>query len=155
MAKRTEIPIWIKGISQSNQGASFASISNQLDSISSTRIAARDAFRQSNLGPKNIDIVEIHDAFTILEILAYEDIGFIDKGDGRKFIDNNTLHTNVRGGLLGCGHPIGATGIDQTNEIVIQLQGKAGLRQKRDCKNGLVHNMAAAGTSTTIIILQK
>jgi acetyl-CoA C-acetyltransferase len=155
MAKRTEIPIWIKGISQSNQGASFASISNQLDSILSTRIAARDAFQQSNLGPKNIDIMEIHDAFTILEILAYEDIGFVGKGDGRKFLDNSTMHTNVRGGLLGCGHPIGATGIDQTNEIVIQLQGKAGLRQKKDCMNGLVHNMAAAGTSTTVIILQK
>ena len=99
--------------------------------------------------------MEIHDAFTILEILAYEDIGFVGKGDGRKFLDNNTMHTNVRGGLLGCGHPIGATGIDQTNEIVIQLQGKAGLRQKKDCKSGLVHNMAAAGTSTTVIILQK
>lgn len=155
MAKRTEIPIWIKGISQNNQGASFASISNNLDYILSTRIAARDAFQQSNLEPKNIDIVEIHDAFTILELLAYEDIGFTDKGQGRRFIDKNTLYTNVRGGLLGCGHPIGATGIDQTNEIVIQLRGKAGLRQKKGCKSGLVHNMAAAGTSTTIIILQK
>ena len=77
------------------------------------------------------------------------------KGQGRKFIEESTLYTNVRGGLLGCGHPIGATGIDQTNEIVLQLQGKAGLRQKKGCKNGLVHNMAAAGTSTTVIILQK
>jgi acetyl-CoA C-acetyltransferase len=155
MAKRTDLPIWIKGISQNNQGASFASISNHLDSIKSTRIAARDAFQQSNLEPKDIDIVEIHDAFTILELLAYEDIGFVQKGQGRKFIDKNSLYTNVRGGLLGCGHPIGATGIDQTNEIVLQLQGKAGLRQKKGCKSGLVHNMAAAGTSTTVIILQK
>ena len=155
MAKRTEVPIWIKGIAQDNQGASFGSISNELDSILSTRIAARNAFEQSMLGPKNIDIVEIHDAFTILELLAYEDIGFVKKGQGRKFIEENTLYTNVRGGLLGCGHPIGATGIDQTNEIVLQLQGKAGLRQKKGCKSGLVHNMAAAGTSTTVIILQK
>ena len=155
MAKRTEVPIWIKGISQNNQGASFGSISNELDSILSTKIAARDAFQQSNMGPKDIDIVEIHDAFTILELLAYEDIGFVQKGKGRKFLDEKTLYTNVRGGLLGCGHPIGATGIDQTNEIVLQLQGKAGLRQKEGCNNGLVHNMAAAGTSTTILILQK
>jgi acetyl-CoA C-acetyltransferase len=155
MAKRTEVPIWIKAISQDNQGASFGSISNDLDSILSTRIAARDAFEQSMLGPKNIDIVEIHDAFTILELLAYEDIGFVKKGQGRKFIQESAPYTNVRGGLLGCGHPIGATGIDQTNEIVLQLQGKAGLRQKKGCKIGLVHNMAAAGTSTTVIILQK
>ena len=134
---------------------SFGSISNDLNSILSTKIAARDAFQQSNLGPKDIDIVEIHDAFTILELLAYEDIGFVEKGQGRKFIEESTPYTNVRGGLLGCGHPIGATGINQTNEIVLQLQGKAGLRQKKDCKNGLVHNMAAAGTSTTVIILQK
>jgi acetyl-CoA C-acetyltransferase len=155
LAKRTEIPIWIKGISQNNQGASFASISDNLGSIISTRIASRDAFEQSNLGPQNIDIVEIHDAFTILEILAYEDIGFVEKGQGRKFMHESTLYTNVRGGLLGCGHPIGATGIDQTNEIVLQLQGKGGLRQKKGCKSGLVHNMAAAGTSTTVIVLQK
>ena len=155
MAKRTEVPIWIKGISQNNQGASFGSITNDLDSIISTKIAARDAFKQANLDPKNIDIAEIHDAFTILELMAYEDIGFIKKGQGRKLIQENTIYTNVRGGLLGCGHPIGATGIDQTNEIVLQLQGKAGLRQKKGCEYGLVHNMAAAGTSTTVIILKK
>jgi acetyl-CoA C-acetyltransferase len=154
-AKRTEVPVWIRGISQNNQGASFGSISNDLDSIISTRIAAREAFEQSKLTPKHIDIVEIHDAFTILELLAYEDLGFVEKGQGRKIIKENTLYTNVRGGLLGCGHPIGATGIDQTNEIVLQLQGRAGLRQKEGCKHGLVHNMAAAGTSSTVIILQK
>ena len=154
-AKRTEVPVWIRGISQNNQGASFGSISNDLDSIISTRIAAREAFEQSKLTPKHIDIVEIHDAFTILELLAYEDLGFVEKGQGRKIIKENTLYTNVRGGLLGCGHPIGATGIDQTNEIVLQLQGRAGLRQKEGCKHGLVHNMAAAGTSTTVIILKK
>ena len=155
MAKRTELPIWIKGISQNNQGASFGSVSNDLNSILSTKIAARDAFQQSNLEARNIDIVEIHDAFTILELMAYEDIGFVEKGQGSRFIEDNTLYTNTRGGLLGCGHPIGATGIDQTNEIVLQLQGKAGLRQKKGCNNGLVHNMAAAGTSTTVLILQK
>jgi len=155
MAKRTEVPIWIKGISQNNQGASFGSISNDLNSILSTKLAARIAFQQSNLEPKNIDIIEVHDAFTILELLAYEDMGFVEKGHGRKFIKESPIHTNSRGGLLGCGHPIGATGIDQTNEIVLQLQGKAGLRQEKGCKNGLVHNMAAAGTSTTVIILQK
>lgn len=154
MAKKTQLPVWIKSISQNNQGASFGSISDNLNMILSTRIAARDAFRQANLEPKHVDIVEIHDAFTILEILAYEDLGFVKKGDGRKFLDEHISYTNTRGGLLGCGHPIGATGIDQTNEIVLQLKGIAGKRQKKNCDKGLVHNMAAAGTSSTVIILQ-
>ena len=63
--------------------------------------------------------------------MAYEDIGFVEKGQGRKFKEENTLYTNVRGGLLGCGHPIGATGIDQTNEIVLQLQGSRFKTKKR------------------------
>ena len=88
--------------------------------------------------------------------MAYEDIGFVEKGKGSTFIKQNAIHFNTRGGLLGCGHPIGATGIDQTNEITIQLQEKSPkLRQIKYCKRGLIHNMAAAGTSSTIIILEK
>ena len=60
-----------------------------------------------------------------MELMAYEDIGFIEKGKGTSFIKQDRIHINTRGGLIGCGHPIGATGIDQTNEIVLQLQGKA------------------------------
>lgn len=154
-SKYFDCPIWIKGISQNNQGASFANIASDLRSIRSTIIASKEAFKQSNLKPKDIDIMELHDAFSILELLAYEDIGFVEKGKGAEFITQNSMHINSRGGLLGCGHPIGVTGIDQVGEITIQLQGKAGRRQKKDCKIGLVHNMAAAGTSSTIIILGK
>lgn len=154
LAQRFEQPIWIIGISQNNQGASFASVTNSLDSIMSTKLAAKDAFNQADLSPSDIDIAELHDAFSILEIMAYEDIGFANKGDGKKMIRDNLLSTNTRGGLLGCGHPIGATGIDQTTEITVQLQGLAKQRQINNVKTGLVHNMAAAGTSTTIIILR-
>jgi acetyl-CoA C-acetyltransferase len=154
LANKFETPVWIRGISQNNQGASFASISANLDHIMSTKIASKEAFEQASLSPTDIEIAEIHDAFSILELLAYEDIGFIGKGFGRKVIKNKTLETNTRGGLLGCGHPSGATGIDQTNEITIQLQGLAKERQINNLNTGLVHNMAAAGTSTTIIILQ-
>jgi len=156
LAKRSEIPIWIKGISQYNQGASFANISFDLRSITTTKIASKEAFIQAKLKPSDIDIAELHDAFTILEILACEDIGFIEKGKGSSFINQDRIHINTRGGLLGCGHPIGATGIDQTNEIVLQLQDKApNGRQRKNCLRGLIHNMAAAGTSTTIIIVEK
>ncbi|MDQ6724435.1 MAG: thiolase family protein [Thermoproteota archaeon] len=155
-AKRSEVPIWIKGISQNNQGASFANISFDLRSIASTKIASKEAFNQAEIKPSDIDIAEVHDAFTIMEILAYEDIGFTEKGKGSNFIKQEKIHFNTRGGLLGCGHPIGATGIDQTNEIILQLQEKAPKRrQRKNCSRGLIHNMAAAGTSTTIIILEK
>lgn len=155
-AKRSEIPIWIKGISQNNQGASFANISFDLRSIASTKIASKEAFDQAKLKPSDIDIAELHDAFTIMEILAYEDIGFIEKGKGATFIKQDRIHFNTRVGLIGCGHPIGATGIDQTSEIVLQLQEKAPKgRQRINCSRGLIHNMAAAGTSSTIIIVEK
>jgi acetyl-CoA C-acetyltransferase len=155
-AKRSEIPIWIKGISQNNQGASFSNVSCDLSSIISTKIASKDAFKQAKLKPTDIDIAEVHDAFTIFEIMAYEDIGFVEKGKGSTLIKQDAINFNTRGGLLGCGHPIGATGIDQTNEITIQLQEKSPkLRQIKYCKRGLIHNMAAAGTSSTIIILEK
>ncbi len=154
-AKRCEIPIWIKGISQNNQGASLANISHDMKTILSTRFASREAFEQSGLSPMDIDIAEVHDAFSILEIIAYEDIGFVKKGDGAKFIEQDLIHINTRGGLLGCGHPIGATGVDQTCEIVIQLQARAHERQKKNCKRGLIHNMAAAGTSSSVIILER
>jgi acetyl-CoA C-acetyltransferase len=154
LAVRFEQPIWISGISQNNQGASIASIAGSLDSIISTKIAAKEAFRQADLSPSDIDIAELHDAFSILEIMAYEDIGFVSKGNGKRMSKEYQLSTNLRGGLLGCGHPIGATGIDQTSEIALQLQGLAGQRQVENANIGLVHNMAAAGTSTTIIILR-
>lgn len=155
-AKESEMPVWIKGISQNNQGASFSNISGDLKSIISTKIASREAFKQAKLRPLDINIAEIHDAFTILEMMAYEDIGFVEKGKGSTFINQNTIDTNTRGGLLGCGHPIGVTGIDQTNEITLQLQGKRSKKRKnKNYSRGLVHNMAAAGTSSTIIILEK
>jgi acetyl-CoA C-acetyltransferase len=154
ISSNSDEPIWIKGLAQSNYGASFGSISEDLRSILSTKIASKEAFKKANLRPKDIDIAEIHDAFSILELLAYEDIGFIEKGKGSYFIKENQLPTNTRGGLLGCGHPIGATGIAQTCEIVMQLKNEAFGRQIKNCNRGLVHNMAAAGTSSSVLILE-
>ena len=98
-------------------------------------------------------MVELHDAFTILEILAYEDLHFAKKGEGGKFVNQDAMSINPRGGILGCGHPIGATGVAQTAEIARQLNGKAGLRQVKGCKTGLIQNLGVAGTSATVLIL--
>jgi acetyl-CoA C-acetyltransferase len=107
----------------------------------------------SHTKPSQIDVAELHDAFTILEILAYEDLGFTKKGEGGKFVDQVQIAINPRGGIIGCGHPIGATGVAQVAEIACQLAGRAGNRQVKDCKTGLVHNLAAAGSSASVIVI--
>ena len=150
----TDNPVWIKGIGQHTVGASFNKVTHDdLTTNRATRIAAQMAYNMSDLGPHDIDIVELHDAFTILQILAYEDLGFTKKGEGGKFNRQNEIAINPRGGILGCGHPLGATGLAQTAEVAAQLSEKAGKRQIKGCKTGLVHNLAAAGTSATVIIL--
>jgi acetyl-CoA C-acetyltransferase len=151
--KINENPIWVRGIGQRTSCASFSKAANDLTSIHTTRQAAADAYRMAAIDPLSIDVVELHDAFTILEILAYEDLHFAKKGEGGKFVNQEAISMNPRGGILGCGHPVGATGVAQTAEIAMQLNGKAGLRQVKGCKTGLIQNLAAAGTSATVLIL--
>ena len=108
----------------------------------------------ARLEPSDIQVAEIHDAFTIMEIMAYEDLGFARAGKGAPYALDRSITVNTRGGILGSGHPIGATGIAQVCEIVCQLRHEAGIRQAGSCNVGLVHNLAAAGTSATVIILR-
>ena len=153
MAKRLPDPVWIEGIGQQTSAASFAKMTGDLTTIEASKCAARDAFDMSQKKPSQIDVVELHDAFTVLEILAYEDLGFAKKGEGGKFVDQHEIAMNPRGGIIGCGHPVGTTGVAQVAEIASQLAGKAGRRQVKGCKTGLVHNLAAAGSSATIVIM--
>jgi acetyl-CoA C-acetyltransferase len=152
-AKRMENPVWINGIGQQTNSASFANATSDLSTVEAAKMAARDAFAMARLKPAQIDVAELHDAFTILEILAYEDLGFAKKGQGGKFVDQQQIAINMRGGIIGCGHPVGATGVSQVAEVASQLAGAAGKRQIKNCKNGLVHNLAAAGSSATVIIM--
>lgn len=152
-AKKLDGPVWIKGIGQQTNSASFANATGDLTTVEAARRAARDAFEMSRTKPSQIDIAELHDAFTILEILAYEDLGFAKKGKGGGFVDQQEIAINTRGGIIGCGHPVGTTGVAQVAEVASQLAGKAGKRQVKGCKTGLVHNLAAAGSSATVIIM--
>jgi len=152
-AKKLDYPVWIEGIGQQTNSASFANATGDLTTIESAKCAARDAFEMSRTKPSQIDIAELHDAFTILEILAYEDLGFAKKGEGGKFVEKSSVTTNPRGGIIGCGHPVGTTGVAQVAEVASQLAGKAGKRQIKGCRTGLVHNLAAAGSSATVIIM--
>ncbi|HKZ61406.1 MAG TPA: thiolase family protein [Nitrososphaera sp.] len=152
-AKKMDKPVWIKGIGQQTNSASFAKAAGDLTAIEAARRAARVAFEMSQTKPLQVEVAELHDAFTILEILAYEDLGFVKKGEGGKFVDQQEIAINPRGGIIGCGHPVGTTGVAQVAEVASQLAGKAGKRQVKGCRTGLVHNLAAAGSSATIIIM--
>ena len=149
-------PIWITGIGQKTTSASFTK--NILEEIESTRIAAELAYKMAKIEPKNIDVTEVHDAFSVCELMALSELGFTSNEKSGEFVRNlfNTENRmiNPRGGLIGAGHPLGATGISQTIEITNQLQGKADRRQIINAETGLIHNMSAAGTSSSIMVLQ-
>jgi acetyl-CoA C-acetyltransferase len=118
------------------------------------------AYKQANLTPKNIDFAEVHDCFTIAEICAIEDLGFVEKGKGGKAIDNKittldgSLPVNTSGGLKAKGHPVGATGVAQIVELTMQLRGEAGKRQVKDAKIGLAHNVGGSGATCVIHIME-
>jgi len=155
--KFADCPVWITGIGQKTISAGFTK-NEDLTSMKSTQLAAADAYKMSKRESKDIDVAEIHDAFSICEIIELEDMGFAKKGDGSHYV--KSLYTtedrriNPRGGLLGSGHPLGATGIAQIAEIAQQLQGSGGKRQVKGAKVGLVHNMSAAATSSTVLVLE-
>jgi acetyl-CoA C-acetyltransferase len=153
----TDNPVWISGIGQKTISASFTK-NNDLASMESTKSAVSDAYRMSNKTADDIDVIELHDAFSICEIIELEDMGLCQKGQGSKFVrdlyDTNNNKVNPRGGLIGAGHPLGATGIAQVVEMYQQLSDKAGKRQVCDAKTGLVHNMSAGSTSSTVLVLE-
>ena len=132
-----------------------------ITSWSSTINAAKTAYAQAGITAKNIDIAEIHDAFTPVELISYEDLGFCGKGEGAKLIRDGTVNingafpTNTSGGLKAKGHPISATGVSQIYEIVKQMRGHAGKRQVDNIKYALAHNIGGAGCVTTVHILRK
>lgn len=154
--KFTDSPVWIEGIGQKTVSASFAK--NDLTALESTRAAAADAFSMANTRPSDIDVFEVHDAFSVCELMILEDLGLVKKGDaGRYVIDvyaAGSKKINPRGGLIGSGHPLGATGLAQVAEVSQHLQQSAGKRQVENARTGLVHNMSAAATSSTVLILK-
>tara|TARA_Y100000590_G_scaffold11086_1_gene13647 strand:- start:3960 stop:5066 length:1107 start_codon:yes stop_codon:yes gene_type:complete len=154
--KFTDTPIWISGIGQKTNSASFTK--NDLTMLSSTVYASNDAYKMSNITPSQIDVAEIHDAFSVCELMAVNDLGLSDKDSATEFVRNlfNTENRkiNPRGGLIGAGHPLGATGISQIIEVTQQLQNCAQKRQIDNTQKGLVHNMSAAATSSTVLILE-
>jgi acetyl-CoA C-acetyltransferase len=122
--------------------------------------AAKQAYAHAGLGPRDIDVAELHDCFTIAEIVASEDLGFIEKGQGGPFATagctaiNGSIPINTSGGLKSKGHPVGATGVGQICDIVQQLRGDAGSRQVRKHRIGLAQNLGGSGATCVVSILE-
>ena len=132
-----------------------------LTSLNASVLAGREAFAQAHLAPKDIDFLEVHDCFTIAEIIALEDLGFYPRGeaaratqDGRTKVGAETP-VNPSGGLKAKGHPVGATGVGQVVEVFEQLNGLAGERQVKGSKIAMTHNVGATGGSCAVHIFEK
>ena len=146
----------------SGRGGSPAALQGRehLTTIPSTKIAAEAAYKMAGITPKDIDFAEVHDCFTIAEIVDTEDLGFFEKGKGVEGVRegqtarNGSIPINPSGGLKSKGHPIGATGVGQVVEVFDQLTGKAGERTIKDAKIGLTQNFGATGASCAVHIFQ-
>ncbi|MDD5615082.1 MAG: thiolase domain-containing protein [Candidatus Methanoperedens sp.] len=155
--KFTDTPIYVKA---SAQASGTLSLHDRPDitTLDATVAAAKRAYKMANVTSKDIDFAEVHDCFTIAEICAIEDLGFVKKGEGGKAtIDGMTaiggkIPINTSGGLKACGHPVGATGVKQAVEMVLQLRGEAGKRQIDGAEIGLTHNVGGSGGTAVIHI---
>jgi acetyl-CoA C-acetyltransferase len=154
----SEKPAWILGL-----GAASASVNmsgrDMFTGLAVAQQASGQAYKMAGVTPKDIDVAEVHDCFTISEIMAYEDLGFAKPGEGKDLIQSKetylegSIPVNVDGGLLSKGHPIGATGGSQIRTIVLQLRGEAGEAQVKDPEIGLIHNIGGVGLYGNITIL--
>jgi acetyl-CoA C-acetyltransferase len=152
--------VWLDGV-----GCATASMSvlrrPHLVGLPSAQEAARQAYEMVGIGAQDVDVAEVHDCFTIAEIMAYEDLGFCAKGEGGSFIEEKRSYiggdvaVNVDGGLKAKGHPIGATGVSMAYEIVTQLRGGAGDRQVPDAAVGLTHNVGGIGQYTFVNLFRR
>ncbi|MDH4220397.1 MAG: acetyl-CoA acetyltransferase [Candidatus Aminicenantes bacterium] len=153
-------PVWILGL-----GAASASVNmsgrDLFTGLAVAQQASQQAYKMAGIGPMDIDVAEVHDCFTISEILAYEDLGFAKPGEGKDLIGSKETYKegripiNVDGGLLSKGHPIGATGGSQIRTIVLELRGEAGEMQVKDPEIGLIHNIGGVGLYGTVTILRR
>jgi len=132
-----------------------------LTTIKAVEVAAQRAYTMAKVGPADIDFAEVHDCFTIAEIMTTEALGFFEPGKGGPAVArgdtalNGLKPINTSGGLKAKGHPVGATGVAQVIEVAMQLRGEAGGRQLKKAGRGLAQNMGGSGGSATVHILER
>jgi acetyl-CoA C-acetyltransferase len=153
----TDRPVWIRGTGQALDGFQLTSLHADYAHWPALKRAGGAAYRMAGVGPGDVDLAEVHDCFAIAELIAYEELGFCDKGEAGPFVAagrsdyGGDVVVNPRGGLIGCGHPLGATGVAQAAEVFVQLRGEAGARQVPDAAVGLTHNNSGMGEHVVMI----
>ncbi len=151
-------PIWITGVGAGND-SNFGGLRENLWSLTSNVMASKQCYKMAGItNPiKELDVAELHDAFTGQEIISYEDCGFTKHGLGYKLIDDGVveqggeLPVNLSGGLIGAGHAVGATGIYQGTEVVLQLRGDH-RRQISDAERGFLHSVGGPVTAYAVCV---
>jgi acetyl-CoA C-acetyltransferase/acetyl-CoA acyltransferase len=158
----TDEPIYVVG---SGAATDYLAIHDRKDitHLKAATLAAKQAYQQAGLKPEDIDVAEVHDCFTIAEILAYESLGFSAEGQGGRLVTEGVteiggrIPVNPSGGLKAKGHPIGATGVGQVYEIVHQLRGDVEEKERhvRNAEIGLAHNVGGSGGTAVVHILRR
>jgi acetyl-CoA C-acetyltransferase len=152
-----EKPVKIIGLGMASAAINMAG-RDSFSGLKCAQLAAKEAYQMAGIQASDVDVAEVHDCFTIAEMMAYEDLGFAEPGKGKELIRNKQTYkegkipVNVDGGLLSKGHPIGATGGSQIRTIVLQLRGEAGPMQVPGAKIGLVHNIGGVGIYGNVTI---
>ena len=152
-------PVAISGVGNATDTLAISERKDPLI-LEAVKLASQKAFGMANLKPSDVDVAELHDAFTILEIAESEDAGFFEKGTAHKAIEQGVtsltgkLPINPSGGLKARGHPVGGTGIAQVVELTWQLRGEANERQVQDAKTAFCCNFGGFGNNVTAIVLE-
>jgi acetyl-CoA C-acetyltransferase len=153
----TDRPVWIRGTGQALDGFQLTSLDEDYARWPALGRAAQSAYRMAGIGAADVDVAEVHDCFSIAELIAYEELGFCATGEAGPFVAagrsdyGGDVVVNPRGGLIGCGHPLGATGVAQAAEVYAQLRGEAGARQVPDARLALTHNNSGMGEHVVMI----
>jgi len=159
--KITDTPVWIGGLGLASSPMSLTSRGTMLTSFTCSVEAAKQAYMMAGITPEDVNVAEVHDCFTITEIINYEDMGFCERGKGGKFVEDEQTYldgkvpVNVDGGLLAKGHPVGATGASQIRTLVQQLRGEAGQTQVKGAEIALAHNLGGIGMYCAVTILKR
>jgi acetyl-CoA C-acetyltransferase len=161
LAKRyTDTPVDIIGTGQGS-GTMGLYERDDITFMQAARSASKQAYEMADKRPRDMDVAEVHDCFTIAEIIAYEDLGLCKPGQGGKLIEEGAtqlggrIPVNTSGGLKAKGHPVGATGTAQAYEIFLQLTGQAGGRQVKGARLGLTHNVGGSGSTGVVHIFRR
>jgi acetyl-CoA C-acetyltransferase len=157
--KFTDSPVKVVGTGQASDAIALHT-REDLTYLAAVARSAEQAYKMAGVQPGDIHVAEVHDCFTIAEILAMEALGFVEKGQGGKAVDagfnalDGQIPINTSGGLKSKGHPVGATGVAQIIEIFEQLRGNAGERQVKNARIGLAQNMGGSGGSSVVHIME-